>query len=125
MSHSRLIGPATRCASAVGARWLAVAFEPAASEDEHEIAGQHADAGQSEAPLPTVGFAEIGAQDGRPETTQVDAEVLEREARVAARIVRPIELAHQGREMLPLRKPTPIAMRASAGVQEPLVERLA
>jgi hypothetical protein len=71
----------------------ALALQPAEATHEGDHAEQHADAGAHEAPAPTVGLADITADQRCDEGAKVDAHVEDHEALVAARISWRIELA--------------------------------
>lgn len=102
MPHSLLIGADHRLLEIFRFRRIADMVDqvPAGKEEQHlaahedQPAQRHADAGQSETGPPAHGLAEITAQDGRPEGTEIDAVIVEGEPAIAARIVLFVELAH-------------------------------
>ncbi len=80
-------------------RRLALALQqPLAQDEDHEADG-HADPGQAEAGPPADLLAQQAAQDRRPEGTEVDPVVIERESGIPAWIASGIELADDGRDV--------------------------
>src|SRR5262249_58734424 len=69
------------------------------SSDLHAPAEQHADAGEPEAGPPADRDAKSGAQHRSPERAEVDAEIVERESRVATRVALRVKLADDCRDV--------------------------
>ncbi len=63
---------------------------------EHRQPGHHADAGQPETVRPAPAFADVAAHQRGEQRTEIDAGIEQREARIAARVVFRIQLAHDG-----------------------------
>ena len=60
-------------------------------------AADHADAGRAEPDVPVDPLPEVSAHERRDEGAEVDAHVVDREAGVAARVVRSVQAAHDHR----------------------------
>ena len=86
-------------ASAAGIGRLGLALQPRLVEQEDEVAGQHADPGEAEARVPADRSGRTPAEDRGPERAQIDAVVVEGEARVAPRIALDVELADDRRDV--------------------------
>src|SRR3546814_2688510 len=67
--------------------------------DERRQSEQHADAGRTKAVTPAEGFAEPRAQHAGDHAAEIDAGVVDREARFAARIVIGVQPANQCRDI--------------------------
>ncbi len=86
---------APRDAGGIGG--LSAALQQRLAEDEGHQARQHADAGQAEPGPPAHLLAERAAEDGRPGRPEVDAIIVEGEARVPPGVSLGVELAdHRG-----------------------------
>src|SRR5437016_3049064 len=66
------------------------------SEDVLNQPQRHADAGQSEAPMPIDGLTDVTASERRKNRADVDPHVENRETGVAAAVILTVKLAHHG-----------------------------
>ncbi|MDZ4375803.1 MAG: hypothetical protein U1C74_30850 [Phenylobacterium sp.] len=78
---------------------IGASAKPLLAQPEGDQTGQHADAGQAEAVAPPVFDAQPAAQGGSKDRAQIDADIEDGEARVAARIVLLVERAHHRRNV--------------------------
>src|SRR5690606_1589335 len=91
--------PQHRAFDQLRVRRLAVALQQRLAEHEDDQARQHADAGETEAGPPAHGLPQQAAQDRGPEGPQVDAVIVEGEARIPAWIALWIQLADDRRDV--------------------------
>ncbi len=79
--------------------WLCMPMQVLLAQRERDQADDHADTGGAEAILPAERFAEPAAQQRGRERADVDAHVEDREAGIAARVFRRVELADDRRDI--------------------------
>lgn len=80
-------------------RRFGMALQIRLAPDEDREPGNHADAGRTEAVFPAIGFTEKRADQTGAQGADIDARVEQREARIAARIIRVIQPADDGADV--------------------------